>query len=163
MSIKHHFLWIKMKYWQWRNGVPVPKEKVDLLLLRYGAEHKRWYENINKTDPNDFHTKEAFIQELARKQIAARQHFDQFVNGFKRAATTTESKAVLAEVRWLIEFSTSSWGYTLEDVRERREFREVLGPQIQRMGRQDRIADGMAPWYEHLEDWYDRFMHHNKK
>lgn len=154
MQIAHLMLWTKMKYWQWRNGKPAPNETVDMLLLRYGNEHKRTFSKLDKLDRDDFETDEEFLRALARKHIAEQKQFEQFVNGLQRTATTTESKAALAEVYWILETSISSWDYTLEGVKERRVWREEIGPEVKRLGLQSRVEFGFAPWYEHVEYWY---------
>ncbi len=157
MHIKYHILWVKMKYWQWRNGAPAPEQKVDMLLLRYGTEHKRHYSK-NKLGPNNFETTNELMRELGRKHFAEQQQFDKFVDGLRRTATTVEGKTVLAEVYWILASSVSSWDYTLEGVKERRIWRQGLEPEIRRLGLNARIECGNARWHEHVLYWYKRLF-----
>jgi hypothetical protein len=155
--IAHLILWTKMKVWQWRNGAPAPKEKVDMLLLRYGNEHNRIFRKIDTTDQVNFETDEELLRALARKHIAQLKQFEQFEKGLKRTATTTEGKAALAEVYWILATNRdSSWDYTLAGVKERRVWREETGPEIKRLGLESRVQFGFAPWYEHVEYWYKK-------
>ncbi len=145
-----------MKYWQWRNSGPAPDEKVDMMLLRYGNEHKRMYSTEEKIERDDFENEEDLIQALVQRRLAQEQHIRQFMEGFKRTATTPESKALFAEVRWILETQVGSWGYTLEDVQYRRVRRHTIGPEVRRRGLEDRVEFGFAPWYEHILYWYKR-------
>ncbi len=156
MRIKPHVLWLKMKYWQWQNNGPAPDEKVDMMLLRYGTEYKRMHATEEKIERDNFENEEDLIKALVRRRLAQEKHFDQFIEGLKRTATTPESKALYAEVRWILETQTGRWGHTLEDVRESRIWYHTTGPEIRRLGLEDRVRFGFAPWYEHITYWYKR-------
>ncbi len=157
MQISHFILWIKMKFWQWRNGAPAPHEKVDILLLRYGREHHRIFNKADILDRDMFQTDEEFIRTIARTHVAQIKKFEQFEKGLRRTAITIESKAVLAEVYWILAARReSSWDNTLEGVKERRIWREEVRPRIKRDGLQSRVEFGYAPWYEHVEYWYKK-------